>query len=49
MKHKVHQLDLNLLKVFTVLLEVRNTRKASERLFLSQPGVSSTCSIKRFL
>jgi DNA-binding transcriptional LysR family regulator len=40
MKHKIHQLDLNLLKVFTVLLEVRNTRKASERLFLSQPGVS---------
>lgn len=44
MKNKIHQLDLNLLKVFTVLLDVRNTRKAAEKLFLSQPGVSRALS-----
>ncbi|GIU28262.1 LysR family transcriptional regulator [Shewanella sp. MBTL60-007] len=34
------QLDLNLLKVFRVLIEVKNTRKAAEILHLSQPAVS---------
>ncbi|HHC6668663.1 TPA: LysR family transcriptional regulator [Vibrio parahaemolyticus] len=34
------QLDLNLLRIFLVLLETKNTRIASERLALSQPAVS---------
>lgn len=34
------QLDLNLLRVFIVLLEKRNTRIAAESLALSQPAVS---------
>ena len=38
------QLDLNLLKVFRVLLDVKNTRKAGEILHMSQPGVSRALS-----
>lgn len=34
------QLDLNLLRIFLVLLETKNTRIAGERLSLSQPAVS---------
>ncbi|MGD8110427.1 LysR family transcriptional regulator [Vibrio sp. TRT 17S01] len=34
------QLDLNLLRIFLVLLETQNTRIASEQLALSQPAVS---------
>ena len=36
----MRKLDLNLLTVFRVLLEVKNTRKAAEILHLSQPAVS---------
>ncbi|AJR08827.1 LysR family transcriptional regulator [Photobacterium gaetbulicola] len=32
--------DLNLLKVLVVLLQEKNTRKAAERLGISQPAVS---------
>ncbi|MFA0011889.1 LysR family transcriptional regulator [Vibrio lentus] len=38
------QLDLNLLKVLRVLIEVKNTRKASELLHISQPAVSRALS-----
>lgn len=34
------QLDLNLLKVFVVLFEELNTRKAAERLYTTQPSIS---------
>ncbi|ASI94576.1 LysR family transcriptional regulator [Vibrio rotiferianus] len=34
------QLDLNLLRIFLVLLETKNTRIAGDRLALSQPAVS---------
>jgi len=34
------QLDLNLLKVLKVLIDVQNTRRASEILFTSQPSIS---------
>lgn len=37
MGNRFKQLDLNLLKVLRVLIEVKNTRKASELLFTSQP------------
>ncbi|WP_394250557.1 LysR family transcriptional regulator [Vibrio profundi] len=33
-------LDLNLLRTFLVVYQEKNTRKASERLFVSQPAVS---------
>lgn len=33
-------LDLNLLKTFMVLMQERNMRKASQRLFVSQPAIS---------
>ncbi|MGR5069241.1 MULTISPECIES: LysR family transcriptional regulator [Vibrio] len=33
-------LDLNLLKTFLVLMQERNMRKASQRLFVSQPAIS---------
>ncbi|GMQ45587.1 LysR family transcriptional regulator [Vibrio sp. 10N] len=35
-----NQLDLNLLKTFRILLQERNTRKAAERLYVTQPAVS---------
>ncbi len=33
-------LDLNLLRTFIILNQERNMRKASERLFVSQPAIS---------
>lgn len=41
-KNRFHNLDLNLLRVFKVLFEERNMRKAAERLFVSQPAVSQS-------
>ncbi|MGF1718557.1 LysR family transcriptional regulator [Vibrio kyushuensis] len=38
------QLDLNLLKVLRALLEQKNTKKAAEVLYLSQPAVSRSLS-----
>ena len=38
--NRFKRLDLNLLKVLKVLIEVKNTRKASELLFTSQPSIS---------
>ncbi|MGY3572502.1 LysR family transcriptional regulator [Vibrio paucivorans] len=35
-------LDLNLLRVFFVLFQEKNTRKAAERLFVTQPAVSKS-------
>ncbi len=40
MSNRFKQLDLNLLKVLKVLVEVKNTRKASDLLFTSQPSIS---------
>lgn len=37
-------LDLNLLKVFLILYQELNMRKASERLFVSQPAISQSLS-----
>ncbi|MGR5222554.1 LysR family transcriptional regulator [Vibrio parahaemolyticus] len=39
-KNRFTNLDLNLLKVFKILFEEQNMRKAAERLFVSQPAVS---------
>jgi DNA-binding transcriptional LysR family regulator len=39
-KDLYHTLDLNLLKTFMVLMQERNMRKASQRLFVSQPAIS---------
>ncbi|MGL6315650.1 LysR family transcriptional regulator [Vibrio sp. WXL103] len=39
-KDLVSNLDLNLLKTFLVLMQEKNTRKASARLFVSQPAIS---------
>lgn len=39
-KDLFHTLDLNLLKTFMVLMQERNMRKASQRLFVSQPAIS---------
>ena len=33
-------LDLNLLRTFLIVYQEQNTRKAAERLFVSQPAVS---------
>lgn len=33
-------LDLNLLRTFLIVYQEKNTRKAAERLFVSQPAVS---------
>ncbi|CZF87008.1 LysR family transcriptional regulator [Grimontia marina] len=33
-------IDLNLLRVFLVLFQEKNTRKAAERLYVTQPAVS---------
>lgn len=41
-KNRFTNLDLNLLRVFKVLFEERNMRKAAERLFVSQPAVSQS-------
>lgn len=41
-KNRFNNLDLNLLRVFKVLLEEKNMRKAAERLFVSQPAVSQS-------
>ena len=38
----LRRIDLNLLTVFEVVYEERNQRKASERLFMTQPAVSSS-------
>lgn len=40
----LRRIDLNLLTVFEVVYEERNQRKASERLFLTQPAISSAIS-----
>ncbi|MCZ8485085.1 LysR family transcriptional regulator [Vibrio lentus] len=40
MSNRFKRLDLNLLKVLKVLIKVKNTRKASELLFTSQPSIS---------
>jgi DNA-binding transcriptional LysR family regulator len=37
----LRRIDLNLLKIFEVLYEEKNQRKASERLFITQPAVSA--------
>lgn len=37
-------LDLNLLRVFNAMLDVRNTSRAGERVKLSQPAVSAALS-----
>ncbi|WP_306301651.1 LysR family transcriptional regulator [Vibrio halioticoli] len=39
-KDRFNTLDLNLLKTFLVLSQELNMRKASERLFVSQPAIS---------
>lgn len=39
-KDLFHTLDLNLLKTFMILMQERNMRKASQRLFVSQPAIS---------
>lgn len=39
-KNKFDRLDLNLLRTFIVLYQERNMRKASARLFVSQPAIS---------
>ncbi|APX07201.1 MULTISPECIES: LysR family transcriptional regulator [Vibrio] len=39
-KDLFHTLDLNLLKTFMVLMQEKNMRKASQRLFVSQPAIS---------
>ncbi|WP_141346415.1 LysR family transcriptional regulator [Vibrio inusitatus] len=44
-KDLVTNLDLNLLRVFTVLFQEKNMRRASERLNVTQPAVSQ--SLKR--
>ncbi|WP_162674561.1 LysR family transcriptional regulator [Vibrio variabilis] len=41
-KNRFNNLDLNLLRVFKILLEEKNMRKAAERLFVSQPAVSQS-------
>lgn len=38
----LRRIDLNLLTVFEVVYEEKNQRKASERLFMTQPAVSSS-------
>ena len=38
----LRKIDLNLLTVFEVVYEERNQRKASERLFMTQPAVSAS-------
>ncbi|WP_411990784.1 LysR family transcriptional regulator [Agarivorans sp. DSG3-1] len=43
-KNSYQQLDLNLLKTFLVLFDEQNMRKASERLFVSQPAISQALS-----
>ncbi|MDF2155592.1 LysR family transcriptional regulator [Vibrio sp. CAU 1672] len=39
-KDRFHNLDLNLLKTFMVLIQEKNMRKASQRLLVSQPAIS---------
>ena len=39
-KDLFNSLDLNLLRTFLIVYQEKNTRKASERLFVSQPAVS---------
>ncbi|WP_083399919.1 LysR family transcriptional regulator [Vibrio barjaei] len=41
-KDRFANLDLNLLRVFKVLYEEKNMRKAAERLYVSQPAVSQS-------
>lgn len=43
MKKDLHtSLDLNLLKIFLIIYQELNMRKASERLFVSQPAISQS-------
>ncbi|MGF1697138.1 LysR family transcriptional regulator [Vibrio lamellibrachiae] len=45
MAHNLYdKLDLNLLKVFFILYQEKNMRKAAERLFVTQPAVSKYLS-----
>ncbi|WP_428752756.1 LysR family transcriptional regulator [Vibrio cionasavignyae] len=37
-----YNIDLNLLRTFLVLMQEKNMRKSSERLFVSQPAISQT-------
>lgn len=39
-----NKLDLNLLRLFVVLYQERNMRKAAERLYVSQPAISQSLS-----
>ena len=39
-KDLFHTLDLNLLKTFMILMQEKNMRKVSQRLFVSQPAIS---------
>ncbi|MFC5080259.1 LysR family transcriptional regulator [Vibrio thalassae] len=41
-KNRFANLDLNLLRVFKVLYEEKNMRKAAQRLYVSQPAVSQS-------
>ncbi|MPW37231.1 LysR family transcriptional regulator [Vibrio sp. B1Z05] len=47
-KDRFNTLDLNLLKTFLVLSQELNMRKASERLFVSQPAISQALQKLRF-
>ncbi|MCY9852452.1 LysR family transcriptional regulator [Vibrio mediterranei] len=47
-KNRFANLDLNLLRVFKVLYEDKNMRRASERLFVSQPAVSQSLQKLRY-
>lgn len=41
-KNRFSTIDLNLLRIFKVLVEEKNTRRASERLHVSQPAISQS-------
>lgn len=47
-KNRFSTIDLNLLRVFKILFEEKNARKASERLFVSQPAVSQSLQKLRY-
>ncbi|MCL9775949.1 LysR family transcriptional regulator [Vibrio methylphosphonaticus] len=42
LNNNFYNIDLNLLRTFIVLMQEKNMRKASERLFVSQPAISQT-------
>ncbi|NMO75446.1 helix-turn-helix domain-containing protein [Vibrio breoganii] len=43
-KDKLKNLDLNLLKLFSVVYQQRNLKRSSELLFISPPAVSQNIS-----